>query len=58
MAIFIYSLWVLLIYMMSIPSCIIYHVCNGTPFPTTIKQFIKLTFLPYVIYKIIRKEDL
>jgi len=36
----------------------IFHLINETPFPITIKGFIKLTFAPYVLYALIFKPEL
>ena len=44
-------------YFLSVIFCEIYHSLSDTPYPTSFKRFIKLTFLPYVIYKIIKKEE-
>jgi hypothetical protein len=54
MGIFIYL--VIYFYLLTIVICMVFHIGNRTPFPTTVKNLFKLTFLPYVIYKIIRKE--
>ena len=53
-----YIIMVLIIYIYMVDLTMIYHIYyNKTPYPNSIKRFIKLTFLPYVIYKIIKKED-
>ena len=42
---------IILIYLLNMLICTFYHIINATRSPRNIWDFIKLTFLPYVIFK-------
>lgn len=48
----------LLIYLMQVLLCAAYHSIKGTRQPTGMGDLLKLTFAPYVIYKLIKQEAL
>lgn len=51
-------LYFLLIYAINVLICCCYHAYNATDIPNTNIKFIKITFLPYLIYKLIRKQKI
>ncbi len=42
-------LYVMVLYLFQVWICAIINLINGTRFPISVFDFIKLTFLPYVI---------
>ena len=49
---------VILLYVVQLVGCIVFHIMKGTRLPKGVWDFLKLTFLPYVLYKLYKKEDL
>lgn len=49
---------VMLLYLVQMLCCLIIHHMMHTRLPEGVWDFIKLTFLPYVLYKLYKKEDL
>ena len=47
---------IILVYLLNMCICSIYHIINATRNPRNTWDFIKLTFLPYVIFMIINKR--
>ena len=46
------------LYCVNITVCAMYHSIAGTRIPYTIWDGVKITFLPYIIYKLIKREEL
>ena len=47
---------IILVYLLNMLICTFYHIINATRSPRNTWDFIKLTFLPYVIFMIINKR--
>jgi len=47
-----------LLYLVQMIVCCVIHARHGSRIPNGVWDFIKLMFLPYVLYKLYRKEDL
>ena len=48
----------ILLYLLQVMGCAVYHIVNATRPPTGMLDLVKLTFAPYIIYKLIKQEAL
>ena len=58
MEILIYTVLSLGAYFVQVLVCTSYHIIKGTRDPSNLLDFIKLTFLPYIIYKVIKGDPI